>query len=77
MHPITRPPKFIFSKDLIPLVFVFPESKLHIFCHNSDISKPELFHPKPRTANNLNGCGFGMQQFWFWDVTVVEKRCVF
>jgi hypothetical protein len=47
-----------------------------LFCHNCDIPKPDLIHPKSTTINNFNDCGFGMQQFWFWDVTVVAKRCV-
>ena len=35
-----------------------------------------MLHPESRAVDNLNSCGFGMQQFWCWDVTVVAKRCV-
>jgi hypothetical protein len=46
------------------------------FCHNCDIPTPELLHPKTTTIQIVKSSGFGMQQFWFWDVTVAAKRCV-
>jgi hypothetical protein len=38
--------------------------------------KPELLHPKTTAVPIVNSSGFVMQQFWFWAVKVVEKRCV-
>jgi hypothetical protein len=43
------------------------------FCHNAEIPKPELLHPKTTTVQIVNSSWFGMQQFWFLDVTVVAK----
>jgi hypothetical protein len=54
----------------------FRNLKLHIFFHNCHFLKPELLLPKTTTIQFVKSCGFKKQQFWFKDVTVMEKRCV-
>ena len=40
------------------------------------VSSTSSSPPLPALNSLPFPCGFGMQQFWFWDVTVVAKRCV-
>ena len=67
---------FVLKKSVFLDFLAFRDPSRTSFGHNCDIPKPELLHPKSRTVNNLNGCGFEKQHLWFWDVTVLEKRCV-
>jgi hypothetical protein len=55
--------------------FAFQNRSCTSFCHNCEIPKPQLLHPKTRTIQIVNISGFGMQQLGFWDVTAVTKRC--
>ena len=66
---------FFLKKSVFLNFLAFRNSSYTSFGHNCDIPKPELLHPKSRSVNNLKGCGLGKQQLWFWDVTVVAKRC--
>ena len=73
--PLYQDLQNIFSQKIFfPWVFSFPGSKLHIFFHNCHILKPELLLHKTTTVQFVNSCGFKKQQFWFKDVTVVEKE---
>ena len=75
--PYNKTSKIFFLKKYFFLEFLaFRNQSYTSFCHNCHILKPELLLPKTTTVQIVNSSGFGMQQFWFKDVTVVAKRCV-